>query len=109
MTGQKNRETQISLHIAVRETGLSHRVLRECTARQMVREPLSDQDLVRLRRVRRLRELGINMQGIEVILHMRQRIEKLQAELERWERQVDWSRGEAQRAMHLLAWERDPE
>jgi DNA-binding transcriptional MerR regulator len=74
----------------------------------MVTEPFSDQDLVMLRRVRRLRELGVNMQGIEVILHMRQRIEKLQAELERWERQVDWSRVESQGAMHLLTWERDP-
>jgi DNA-binding transcriptional MerR regulator len=75
----------------------------------MVTEPFSDQDLARLRRVRRLRELGVNMQGIEVILHMRQRIELLQAELERWERQEDWSMSESQSAMRLLTWDRDPE
>lgn len=53
-------------------------------------EPFSDMDLAELRRIRRLQDLGVNLQGIEIILHMRRRITALQVELNRWERR--WSR-----------------
>lgn len=88
-----SRQTQETITIAIRtagqQTGLSSRVVRECVQRRLVSEPLSEADLVELRRIRRLQELGVNMPGIEVILHMRRRIPALQAELERLERHRD--------------------
>ena len=104
---QRQRETiYISLSTAVRRTGLSHQQVRECIERQLVAEPLTDRDLAELRRIRRLQELGANLQGIEMILHMRQRIQTLQAELNRlrgtwypspwrepeglWQRRLPW-------------------
>lgn len=80
----------ITIRTAGQKTGLSGRVVRECVQRRLVGEPLSDADLAELRRIRRLQELGVNMPGIEVILHMRQRIRALQTELERLERH--WGR-----------------
>jgi hypothetical protein len=75
--------TVVSLRVAVRRTGLTHEIVQECVQREIVREPLTEEDLVELRRIRRLRELGVNMPGIEIILHMRRRIQALQAEVER--------------------------
>ena len=69
--------------MAVRQTGLSSQAVEECVARQLVVAPLSDADLSELRRIRRLQELGVNMPGIEIVLHMRRRIQALQAELDR--------------------------
>lgn len=87
------RRTQEAITITIRtagqQTGRSSRVVRECVQRRLVSEPLADADLVELRRIRRLQELGVNMPGVEVILHMRRRIRLLQAELERLERQRD--------------------
>jgi hypothetical protein len=74
----------------------------------LVTEPLTNAELTELRRIRRLQELGVNLQGIEIILHMRRRILALQAELDRWERMgagPGWAdRHEWQR---LLSWEPD--
>ena len=80
----------ISIRTAGRQTGLSHQTVRECVERRLVREPLSAADLAELRRIRRLQELGVNLQGIEIILHMRRRIQALQADLDRWGR--TWAR-----------------
>lgn len=45
----------------------------------------SDDDLAQLRRVRRLHyDLGINLEGVEVILRLHTRLEALQQELERY-------------------------
>jgi hypothetical protein len=76
---------------AVRRTGLSVEIIQECVTRRLVAEPLTNRDLTTLRRVRRLRELGINMAGIEVILHMRHRLEILQGEAGLGERNWQWS------------------
>jgi hypothetical protein len=76
---------------AVRRTGLSIEIIQDCVTRRLVAEPLTDRDLAILRRVRRLRELGINMAGIEVILHMRQRLEILQEEAGSGKRAWQWS------------------
>jgi hypothetical protein len=73
----------VSIRVAVRRTGLKEEVLQECVRREVVSEPLTESDLVELRRIRRLRELGVNMPGIEIILHMRRRMEALQAEIMR--------------------------
>jgi hypothetical protein len=79
----RHQTTYISIHVAVRRTGLSERVVQECVVRELVQEPLTDADLAQLRRIRRLQELGVNLPGIEVILQMRRRIRALQAELDR--------------------------
>jgi hypothetical protein len=76
----------ISVSTAGKRTGLPPQVVEECVERRLIREPLTDADLLRLRRIRRLQELGVNLQGIEIILHMRRRIQVLQVELARWER-----------------------
>ncbi len=104
---QRQRETvYINLSTAARRTGLSHRQIQECIERRLVIEPLTDSDLAELRRIRRLQDLGANLQGIEMILHMRRRIQALQAELNRlhsgwvrspwhepeglWQRRLPW-------------------
>ena len=109
MGTQQQKAIYISLNIAVQQTGLSLQIVQECVARNLVVEPLSEVDVAQLRRIRRLQELGVNMQGIEVILHMRRRIEAMQAELDRWERQ--WGRSvwfESPRpTQYLLPWDPD--
>jgi len=52
--------------------------------------------VVQLRRIRRLqRDLGINLAGVEVILHLRKRVETLQYELEQERNRV---RGSSEQA-----------
>jgi DNA-binding transcriptional MerR regulator len=79
--------------------------------RSLIREPLTDVDLRELRRIRRLQELGVNMQGIEIILRMRRRIRWLQTELARRERARDGSTAiEVQEIwQRLLPWDPDSE
>lgn len=71
----------IGIRVALRRTGLTEETLEECVRREMIREPLTEADLVELRRIRRMHELGVNMPGIEIILQMRRRIQALQAEV----------------------------
>lgn len=111
MTEQRRETIYISVNRAVRQTGLPHRVVQECVERRLVREPLTDADLAELRRIRRLQKLGVNLQGIEIISHMRRRIRDLQAELERWERtrgRPGWMEP-ADRWQKLLSWKPDEE
>ncbi|MBC7288291.1 MAG: MerR family transcriptional regulator [Armatimonadetes bacterium] len=50
----------------------------------------SEADLDRVRQVRRLiEELGVNLAGVEVILNLLDRIEKLQAEVEALKRRIE--------------------
>ena len=43
----------------------------------------SEEEVTQLRRIRRLqRDLGVNLEGVEVIVHLLKRIEALQIELE---------------------------
>jgi DNA-binding transcriptional MerR regulator len=51
----------------------------------LVDDSLTEDDLAELRRIRRLTDLGVNLAGVEVILHMRRRMKELQAELGRLE------------------------
>ena len=53
-----------------------------------VREALTEADLTRLRRIRRLTDLGVNLAGVEIILRMRRRIEELQSEAKGLERHL---------------------
>lgn len=92
MTIRQQESTYITIiSIAAQRTGLSPQMVQECLARQLVREPLTQAELAELRRIRRLQELGVNLAGIEIILHMRRRIQALQHELNRRERGWDWS------------------
>lgn len=75
--------THISVSLAVQRTGLSHDEVRRIVACRIVLEPLAEADLAELRRIRRLQEIGVNLAGIEVILHMRRRIAEQRAELAR--------------------------
>jgi MerR family transcriptional regulator, heat shock protein HspR len=45
----------------------------------------SEEDLLLLRRIRRLRhDLGVNLAGVEVILHLHRQLEELRRELEEY-------------------------
>lgn len=85
MTRRRQETIHITIKTASRRTGLSLQVLEECVERELVSDRLTNADLAELRRIRRLQELGVNMSGIEIILHMRLRLRALQAELARWE------------------------
>ena len=80
MTTRNPKKTYISVSMAVRQTGLSRYHVRRCMAQGLVAAPLTGAALAELRRIRRLKELGVNVPGIEVILQMRQRILALQTE-----------------------------
>jgi hypothetical protein len=81
MSRRQDRMITITIRTAGRQTGLTPQTVQACIERRLVVEPLRDSDLVELRRIRRLQELGINMAGIEVILHMRRQIEALRSEI----------------------------
>ena len=51
----------------------------------------SEEEVIQLRRVRRLqRDLGVNLAGVEVIIHLLKRFEILQHELEQKRNQAPW-------------------
>jgi MerR family transcriptional regulator/heat shock protein HspR len=75
----------ITITVAARRTGMEPHIIRHCVQLGLVSERLTEADLVELRRVRRLTNLGVNLAGVEIILRMRRRIEELQAEMARLE------------------------
>jgi hypothetical protein len=97
------------MSLAVERTGLSDTEIRRIIAHKLVVEPLEEEDLAELRRIRRLRSLGVNLAGIEVILHMRRRMIAQRAELAR--RGTDMPRQERQSAtdtwQKYLRWDPD--
>lgn len=82
----RRERTTITVRRAARQAGLRVRVVRHYIDVGVFDERLTEDDLVELRRVRRLMSLGINLAGAEVILRMRRRIEELEAEIARLER-----------------------
>jgi MerR family transcriptional regulator/heat shock protein HspR len=73
-------------------TGLSSETILYCVEEGVVRPAMADPggalmgevELARLRKVRRLtQDLGINMEGVEVVLRLLDEIEALRAELAR--------------------------
>jgi MerR family transcriptional regulator/heat shock protein HspR len=82
----KRRTTRITITVAARRTGLSTSTVRRYIQRGLVSEALTQADLVRLRRIRRLTDLGVNLAGAEIILRMRRRLQELQSEVEELER-----------------------
>ncbi|MEA3376854.1 MAG: hypothetical protein U9R72_11740 [Chloroflexota bacterium] len=65
-------------------------VVQYCIEVGVLEERLAEEDLVELRRVRRLMSLGVSLQGAEIILRMRRRIKELQAEIARLEGRLRW-------------------
>jgi MerR family transcriptional regulator/heat shock protein HspR len=86
MTERQN--AGITITVAARRTGLSTSTVCRYVQRGLVDQVLSEADLVRLRRIRRLTDLGVNLAGAEIILRMRRQIEELQSELEELERHI---------------------
>jgi len=79
----EQREEHITITVAAERAYLSARTVRRYISRGLIRKPLTEGHVAELRRIRRLSELGINVAGIEVILHMRQQLESLQDEVRR--------------------------
>jgi DNA-binding transcriptional MerR regulator len=75
----------ITIRIASRRCGVSPTTIRRYIRRGLVQEPLTAYDMLTLRRIRRLTSLGINLAGVEAILHMRARIKRLRAQVEQIE------------------------
>lgn len=93
-----------------READMDTELLIKCVDRQLIvlSSEAGDQELVEaVRRVRRLNDLGINLQGVEVILHMRRRILQLVLEVEEMQQELDRLRAaheqELARLMQRLA------
>jgi MerR family transcriptional regulator/heat shock protein HspR len=83
MMAERGKCAYVTIAVAAQRTGLSPRTVRRYIWRGLVARTLTEAELERLRRIRRLTSLGINLSGVEVVLRMRRRIEALQAELER--------------------------
>lgn len=79
----------VTIASAARQSRLTITTVRRYVRRGLVEEPINEADLATLRRVRRLTGLGINLAGVEVVLHMRRQIEALRAEIERLRASVD--------------------
>jgi hypothetical protein len=77
------RPVRITVTIAARRAGLEPQVVRHCVQVGLVDETLTEDELIELRRVRRLIDLGVNLEGVEIILRMRRRIVALQEDLTR--------------------------
>ena len=84
MTG-RDEITCITVTVAARRTGLSPRTVRRYVQCDLLNEALTEADLAELRCIRRLTGLGVNLAGVEIILHMRRQIEELRAEVARLE------------------------
>lgn len=67
-------------------------LLVECVQRQIIvleDGRWNDDAIVQARRVRRLMKLGVNLQGVEVVVRMRHRALELHNELERLQAEMD--------------------
>ena len=80
---EREESTYVTISIAARRSGLTTYTVRRYVRRGLISATLTEDELAELRRIRRLAELGINLAGVEIILRMRQRIEELQAEVDR--------------------------
>ena len=90
MTEKREQMTSITIKTAARRAGVDVYVVQHCVEVGLVERDMTERDLAELRRIRRLMALGVNLPGVEVILRMRRRIQQLEAELIRLERQR-WS------------------
>jgi MerR family transcriptional regulator/heat shock protein HspR len=77
MTKGRGSRAYITISVAARRTGLSPRTVRRYIQRGVISEKLTETELAELRRIRRLTDLGVNLTGVEIILHMRRQIVEL--------------------------------
>jgi MerR family transcriptional regulator/heat shock protein HspR len=82
MSEREIREV-LTVTLAAQRCGLAPSSVRRYIRRGLVQRPLTEADLITLRRIRRLTDLGLNLAGVEVVVRMRQLIEELQAEVTR--------------------------
>ena len=61
MTARHREPARITLRMAIQRTGLSRKQIDRSISRSLVASPLSAGDLQDLRRIRRLQELGVNL------------------------------------------------
>ena len=85
--GKQVEQIETTIAIAAQKSGLSVQVVRHCIREGLVGMDLGEAELERLRRIRRLRALGVNLHGVAIILRMRRQIESLQAQLPHIEQQ----------------------
>lgn len=85
----RRERTTITIRKAARQAGVDVTVVRHCIEVGVFDQRLTQEDLLELRRVRRLMSLGVNLPGAEIILRMRRRIEELEAEIARLERRFE--------------------
>jgi DNA-binding transcriptional MerR regulator len=85
-----------------RQVGLTPEVVLYCREVGLVRETASEADLAELRRVRRLKALGVNLAGIEIILRMRRRLLQMQAEMDEVTKEMEEMQSEFELDMRRL-------
>jgi hypothetical protein len=73
----------ISIRTAARRAAVDGEVVEYCIEVGLLERGLTEDDVRELRRVRRLMSLGVNLEGAEIILRLRRRIQELEAELAR--------------------------
>lgn len=87
-----NRQPKYTIRIVSELVGLHEQSLRMYERRGLIRPQrsegnirlFSDEDVERVRTIKRLMsDLGVNLAGAEVILHMRAQMEEMQRELDR--------------------------
>jgi hypothetical protein len=90
---------------AAREVRAPVAVFQEWIEWRLVRPPSVDWDEAsaeRARRVRRLTTLGLNLEGVEVALQMRERLREMRAEVERLELELRRMRRDHEREIARL-------
>lgn len=100
-----DKEEMRALVYAARQAGVSAEELIEYVQRRIIilRENRWDAEAIETaRRVRRLRRLGVNMPGIEVIMHMREQMIRLQRELDRLQEEMRRAREDHEREIARL-------
>ena len=92
-----NDQPRYMISVAADLTGMHPQTLRTYEQKGLVRPKrtsgntrlYSDADLERLRLIQRLTtELGLNLAGVEVVLDLEDRLRRMQAQMERVERQL---------------------
>ena len=94
----ESRQPKYTISIVAEIVGLHEQSLRLYERRGLIRPQrsegnirlFSDDDVERLRTIKRLmHDLGVNLAGAEVILHMREQMDAMREELETLRRKVD--------------------
>ncbi len=85
-----------------RQVDLSVEVLEYCREAGLVDYSATNVDLIELRRIRRLQMLGVNLEGIEIILRMRRQILARQSEIKALKDEIETTRTRFERELRNL-------